>query len=137
MARCLEAAGREPDTDHALVLWDIAGFYEHVSPDTIEQAVLEEGLPLVATTLSLFGHAEARIIRWQSDFSNTIVPGRSLATGCHTSPSHARAILKKPITKSANDVEAWRTRKLQNGSKMSEVPAVKMNGEQLRASCKH
>ena len=127
MQRSLEAsAHRSAHLHHTLCLWDISGFFEHCNCESIGQAVTQEGLPLVASVISIFGHASARSIRWQGHLSAPIVPNRSLATGCHTSPSYARAILKRPITKAAQAEENWRTSRRSQGYADEDSPIVKM-----------
>jgi hypothetical protein len=83
---------------HGLVLWDIASFYESVKPKVLLEAVIDEGVPLLPATLALWGHASARSLRLQGHYkSQPLVPNISLATGCTSSTTLARCILRKPV----------------------------------------
>jgi hypothetical protein len=95
----LAAIARAAGFHHGLVLWDITGFFESCQPNEIVRATKAGHLPAVATAISTFGHAQRRVMRWRNLFSRLISPRSSIATGCHTSPSFARGILKQPLQK--------------------------------------
>ena len=38
------------------VLWDVASFYETCHAEDVQEAAVNRGMPLTATTLSLWGH---------------------------------------------------------------------------------
>ena len=59
-------------------------------------------MPLVASTLSLFGHGSARVLKLGRRYGTRLCPGISLATGCHSSPSLARGVMLAPIHQSAS-----------------------------------
>ena len=84
---------------HSALLWDIAMCFESCGPDAIAIAV-GKGMPLIATTAAVLGHAVPRFIRWQEQVSEVITPNQGLATGYHTSPSFAHGIFSGPIQKS-------------------------------------
>ena len=126
MLRVLQAIARDEDDEHALVLWDISGFYEHIDAEAIEKAVTQDQLPLVPTAVALIGHAGSRISRWQRAFTEPVTPRRSIGTGCHTSPSFARAIMKRNTDKSTTATQTWRRRRMQEGATARDAPEVRM-----------
>ena len=90
--------------EHVVLLWDLASFFETVEPPLVAEATLltptsqnRPRLPIVATTLSVFGHAMTRIFRYGPQWSRCVTPQVSLATGCQSSPSLARAVLIDPL----------------------------------------
>eukprot|EP00930_Biecheleria_cincta_P058140 TRINITY_DN4398_c1_g1_i1.p1 TRINITY_DN4398_c1_g1~~TRINITY_DN4398_c1_g1_i1.p1 ORF type:complete len:2308 (-),score=303.29 TRINITY_DN4398_c1_g1_i1:73-6312(-) len=99
MRRSMEVAiAKSKGQEHAQILWDIAGFYESVLPKQLAKAVVKENVPLQAATLSLWGHAAPRRFRLHGRFSdNLVLPRISLATGCTSSTTLARGLLKGPV----------------------------------------
>lgn len=80
------------------LLWDITGFYEHVQAQKVHRSVLQEEMPPTSSALSLWGHSANRILTMKGRFGTVpITPHRSLGTGCHSSTSLARGILRRPI----------------------------------------
>jgi hypothetical protein len=55
-------------------------------------------LPLIATTLAMYGHAMQRKLTYAGQYSEDVVPHISLGTGCQSSPPCARGVMKGPVS---------------------------------------
>jgi len=87
---------------HATVLWDIRSFYEHVQFPKAAEAALSQGMPATPTALARLGHAMPRVLTLRGFFAKrSLTPSRSLATGCQSSTSFARALTKQPLLAAA------------------------------------
>ena len=93
-----KAAGKEA----ASMLWDIATYYETISPATLAEAIVKRNMPPTPTVLSVWGRGAPRVITLKGWYSvDIILPGRSAATGCQSSTSIARAIVGPPLEAAA------------------------------------
>ena len=64
LQRNLESAAfRAGGQDFGLALWDVAGFFEHVTPPTTEQAIKLQAEQLLQPNLPVFGHPAERVVR--------------------------------------------------------------------------
>ena len=87
---------------YAAAMWDIGTFFESVEPAAMLSAVQKEGLPTAPAALALAGYASKRHLRIGANFDKSSTrPGRSIATGCHSATTLARAVLVRP-TKAAH-----------------------------------
>jgi hypothetical protein len=103
MARTIRAAATMAQgKDHALLLWDLAAFFETVEPQEVQATINPDReqakLPIVATTVAIFGHSMSRVFTYNGQFSRKVVPCISLATGDQSSTSLARGVLIEPIS---------------------------------------
>ena len=58
-------------------------------------------MPPTPTILSLWGHAATRVLTLRGFFGRGLTPKQSLATGCHSSTTLARALTKTPLDEAA------------------------------------
>ena len=78
-------------------MWDIGTFFESVEPSAMLDAARNEALPKAPAAMAIFGYACRRHLRLQNTFEGKCtLSKRSIATGCHSATSMARAILKRP-----------------------------------------
>ena len=62
---------------HAVVLWDVASFYECVKPQVIAKLIVAENMPPTPATLSLWGHASPRVFSLKGYFTTSaVIPKR-------------------------------------------------------------
>ena len=85
------------------ILWDIASFYETCHAEDVVRAAESQSMPPTATAMAMWGHSAPRWLKLRGQYGEAeLVPGRSLATGCHSSTSLARGIMARPL-KAVND----------------------------------
>ena len=66
-------------------------------------------MPPTATALAMWGHSAARWLKLRGQYGESeLVPGRSLATGCHSGTSLARGIMARPL-QAVNDTPFLRS----------------------------
>ena len=82
----------------AVLLWDVAHFYDGINVKRLTQDVVKFNFPLAVASLALQTHAGTRSLRVNSCFSKPIEQvGRGILAGCSSSTSFARLFLLEPL----------------------------------------
>jgi hypothetical protein len=85
----------------AQVLWDIASFFEKITPGSMAAVHRRYRMPSLPLVMATWSHAAPRLMKSNNcAVTKTLTPSWSIVTGCSTSMSIARAIVKGPLQES-------------------------------------
>ena len=85
------------------ILWDISTFFEKISPPIISSTQEMYCMPANAVALSLWSHAAPRYLKSNNlTLREPLLPSVSVVTGCSSSMSIAKGIVKRALDKSSH-----------------------------------